>query len=191
MKKILLFMWLCCFTISLKAYSIVFVYLGNSFPSYLSDTFFQTRLFNPTCDIFLLANANTLHSYAPTKEFNITPIAVETLIPSKAHRLFANKSTLLKKKKFRNNFWFYASERFFYIDEFMQQHNKNDVFHLEADVLPYVDISTILPIFQNYYPGIAAVLESEEYGTPSFMYFAKKISAQPLAECFAHSAKEA
>lgn len=152
-------------------YSIVFVHLGNTFPNYLIDAVEQARLFNKNANVIVLANQQALHQNPHKQSFtanNISEIACESLTPSESLKIFQRKSTL--DKSFRDGFWQKATERFFYLDELIREHNLKNVFHLESDVLLYTDLSILLPVFIKHYPQIGAVFESDARCIPSLIF---------------------
>ncbi len=206
------------FTGTAASHSIVLVHLGEKLPTYISDTLFQARLFNPTCEIVLLANQEALNKYDENQNLHITKIAVEQLTKTEAHKQFYIQSTLMQRllrshcinqhwtykstyrsaynKKSRinkhkrvpikldKNFWFYACERFFYLEDYMQQYNQQHVFHIETDVMLYADLATLLPTFKTHYSGIAAVFDNDDRCIPSIVYASKSTSLNPLSKCF-------
>lgn len=206
------------FTGAAASHSIVLVHLGEKLPTYISDTLFQARLFNPSCEIVLLANQEALDQYIDDPRLNITAIPVEQLSKTDEHQQFQMQSTLLQrlprshcinqrgtlKKTYRSvrnkksrinkpqqapikldkNFWFYACERFFYLEDYMQQYNKQHAFHIETDVMLYADLGAMLPIFKQHYLGIAAVFDNDDRCIPSIVYVSKSTSLHPLSKCF-------
>lgn len=167
---------------SLHAHSIVFVHLGPSLPNHLSTTIAQARLFNLKCPIYLIANRICLdESSSLMKTQNVTPVACESLIRSTAHHKFSHGN-----KRWRGGaFWIYTSERFFYLEEFVRQNELHDVFHLENDMMLYVDLEELLPIFRKYYRNmIAATFENDERVVPGFMYISSPRPLSYLVESF-------
>jgi hypothetical protein len=186
--QLLLLLVSCLFSYAKTfAYCIVFIHIGKQIPEYLKDALFQARLFNEECEIYLLANRKALESYLLARDMRITKIALETLNKTKAHKEFIEKARLDRED--RDGFWFYASERFLYLDDFMQQYNLHHVVHLESDNMLYVDIQELLPIFKSKYPGIGGVLDNDNRCIPGFVYIADKKVMHQLAQCFAHYAK--
>lgn len=157
--------------------SIVFVYLGNHIPEYLFDATAQAHLFNPASPIIVIAERNAWQSVLA--EPYITYVACEDLCESHEHVLFKKVSRL--DRHGREGFWFKATERFFYIDELMQQRNMNYVFHLEYDNMLYVELLTLMPVFQRY-ENIAATFDADNRCIPGFIYFAKSDSLRCLVK---------
>lgn len=187
--------WFCIFTFLislLHPYSIVFVHIGTDLPTYVYTAIDQARLFNPDCAIYLVANQSALRKASPVlnqmkKDF-LRPIPCETLIRSKSHHIFRTQSTLDKKSY--QGFWTFASERFFYLEELIQQHDLEDVFHLENDVMLYKDLSTLLPIFKKHYSNkIAVTFDNENRCIPGFVYISQHHPIAKLAQFMAARAK--
>ncbi len=148
--------------------SIVFVHLGNHIPEYLFDATAQAHLFNPTLPIIVIAERKAFMHVTPDPY--ITCVACEDLRESREHALFKKVSRL--DRHGREGFWFKATERFFYIDELMQQYQLHYVFHLEYDNMLYVDLLSLMPVFQRY-EQIAATFDADNRCIPGFIYFAK------------------
>ena len=191
------------FTGAAASHSIVLVHLGEKLPTYISDTLFQARLFNPSCEIVLLANQEALDKHFNNQGINIATIAIETLTKTLKHKQFIKKSALqhsqkkgnknpakISSNKIDKNFWFYASERFFYLDDYIKQYNKSHVFHIENDVMLYVDLEQILPVFKKNYPGIAAIFDCDDRCIPSLVYLANEKSTSRLMQCFVKYAEQ-
>ncbi|MDE3045944.1 MAG: hypothetical protein KGJ02_04800 [Verrucomicrobiota bacterium] len=155
------------FVFQLHSYSIVFIHLGNKIPDYLSIAVKQARLFNRECPIYLLHNKG---ARLPAG-MGVIPIECESLSRSSFHQRFRQQTKLDKRSL--NGFWFYTTERFYYLQEFIQQYNLIDVFHLENDVMLYANLNDLLPVFHTYYKGmIGATYEGEERCVPGFVYIA-------------------
>jgi len=196
-KKLYMFLCVFCFFcfLNLCPYAIVFVHLGPDLPSHISDAAFQARLFNLTEDIYLLANQEALNKNDKQEllkkmrnDMRIKIVSIETLKRSKEHEIFGKKST--HDVKFRKGFWKFAVERFFVLDDFMQQYKVNDVVHLESDTLLYRNLEELMPIFRLYYKGIAAVFINDVYCIPCFVYFRDKKAIKNLVKYIAERASE-
>ena len=66
---------------------------------------------------------------------------------SKYIKDFEIKSNL--DKTYRNGFWHNCSLRFWYIYEYMNQYNVNDIIHIENDIMIYENLDKILSILNN------------------------------------------
>src|SRR3990167_4816138 len=119
MKKLVLFTLIFCFfrsEIKSSEFTIVFVHIGEALPDYLDWALIQARLFND-CKIVLIANEQPLDRYQSfLKDHNITGVSCESLQKTVHHKEFIKHSPL--DRNFRGGFWYLASERFFYLDDF-------------------------------------------------------------------------
>jgi len=159
--------FLCFFAFQLCSHSIVFVHLGKTVPSYLPIAIQQARLFNKECPIYLIHNEGAVLSIPP--EMNITSIHCESLTKSSYHNTFSTASKLDKCSL--NGFWFYTTERFYYLHEFIKEYDLKDVFHLENDVMLYCNLTDLLPTFHAFYKNmIGATYEGVERCVPGFIY---------------------
>jgi hypothetical protein len=149
---------------------IVFVHLGKQLPDYLSVSIAQARLFHPDWPIFLIANRVALEQLPEQlTQCNLQCAPCEDLPQSPMHAEFLQRSQL--DRSFREGFWTYTTERFFYLYELMQQQKLDELFHLENDVMLYTNLATLLPIFHSQYNGkIAVTLDNEDRCIPGFLY---------------------
>ena len=91
-------------------------------------------------NIYVLTNAQLLSHFAQyNNETRVKIINVDTL--NDTFRYY-EKTGL--NKDFRGGFWALASMRFFYIYEFMDQYNIDDVIHLENDVVVYYNCGELI-----------------------------------------------
>lgn len=187
MLRALLMLFLLCFLTPLAAidtnaeYHIVFIHLGPKLPPYIQTALDQANLFNPEGDIILVADQEAINKIPAFPDY-LTVIATESISQSIEHKTFSKKSRLDKHSK--QGFWFYSTERLFYLDDLMSQYDLHNVFHAENDNLIYADLGKLLPIFVKNYPGIAATFESDDRGCPGFIYVASKDSIHMLSHLF-------
>ena len=158
-------------------YSIVCVHIGPELPSYLDTALAQARLFNPDSAIVLIANAEALEGF--DRRSDITCVSCESLPQTLEHETF------LKRTKSPVGYQRYVKERFLYLYDYMAASSATNVFHIENDVLLYVDLGKLLPVFQQYYPGIGATFESPFKCIPGFLFVAHPGAMQKLASYFA------
>ena len=165
---------------SLLLWSIVCVHIGETLPPYLEIALEQARLFNPEASIVLIANAEALESFH--SRIDVTAVSCESLPRTQEHEKF------LEKMKSAAGYLRYTSERFLYLYDYMAASGAKDLFHIENDVLLYADLGELLPLFQQYYPGIAATFESPFKCIPGFLFVATPDAMQKLAKHFAAKA---
>ena len=179
---------LLLFASYLQAHSIVFVHLGHSTPSYLPIAIAQARLFNKNCEIYLIASQSALAQLSSTlTTHQVSPVPCESLDFSEAHHYFNAHSS--HDRKSIQGFWFYTSERFFYLEEFIRGRHLTDVFHLENDVMIYVDLNELLPTFKKHYTNcIGATFEHDGRCVPGFLYIPNEKPLEPLVQFMAKRA---
>jgi hypothetical protein len=163
-------------------YSIAFVHVGPRLPKYLPDALAQARLFNKSCPIYLIADPEALASLDETAH-QITLISSHLLNETPHHRQFTQKINL-------SGLFRYASERFFYLEEFMSTFGVHTVFHMENDVMLYADLEQLLPLFLQLYPGkMAATFDSDKRCIPGLIYFSDANTLQKLTQFIASRAE--
>lgn len=148
-------------------HAIVFIHLGPTIPPYIRDAIAQARLFNG-CPIYLLTEKAALDQFALADDLQITSVSCESLELSAAHRQFREISTL--DKTFRGGFWTFTTERFFYLETLMRQLRLAHVFHMENDNLLYIELATLLPVFDVHYPNLAGTFDNDDRCVPGFVY---------------------
>jgi hypothetical protein len=173
MIRILFFFLLLGFGLYGDPYQIVFIHLGKDLPPYLSTALSQARLFNPNADLILIANQEAIEPFE-----GVRLISAESLHKTPDHELFLLISVL--DRQYRDGFWFYTTERLFYLNDLICQYQLKNTFHLENDNLLYADLEELLPLFVANYPGIAAPFEQDDRGAASFIFVADQESISAL-----------
>jgi len=156
--------------VSLHGYTVVLVHLGNVIPDHLFDAVKQIHLFNTDTSIVVIAEQDAINRIDSNVSYVIdyvTFIPCESLTSSDLHTKFKHDSPLDKTSW--GGLWYKSTERFFYIEELMRQYNLSDVFHFENDIMLYVDLEELMPVFRKY-TGIATVFDADQRCIPSFMY---------------------
>ncbi|MFH1253871.1 MAG: hypothetical protein V1646_00375 [bacterium] len=185
-REINIFCFCVMCILSAQAHLLVFVHIGKSLPAYFEDAVFQASLFNSPNEICVIVNQQALEKPNNLGKF-ATIFVAELLPPTERHLDFRKSSTL--DKKFRDSFWFYTSERFLYIDDFMQEYNVKDMFHIESDVALFLNLKELLPVFQQQYNNqIAAVFDNDDRCIPSFIYVPNKDAMLQFAEFMVENA---
>lgn len=180
-----LFILSCVFSSYLSAiddraeYQIIFIHLGKKLPDYLPLSLQQAHLFNPEAGLILIANQEAIEDIDFTFD-GLTVIAAEQISKTEEHKQFITKSKL--DRRWRKGFWFYTTERLFYLDDFITQYDLKNTFHVENDNLIYVNLAELLPIFVKNYQGIAAPFESDERGAASFIFVADRKSIHAFSK---------
>lgn len=173
-----LFLMLSLFTFHSKAnagseYCIAFVHIGQRLPEYLNTAVAQARLFNLECPIYLLANAEAIStSLIDWALRNVHPISIESLTRGQDHQYFLQKME-------GSHFFYDALERFFYLDDFIQHYRMTNVFHLQNDLMLYIDLENKVSLFQQYYHGAPAfIFDCSTQSVPSFVYISNPADSQ-------------
>ena len=157
---------------------IVFVHIGSTLPPHLESAICQACLFNESSEIFLIASEEALS--LPSRrihEQSVIFVPYEKLPLSSEHRLYQLTTR-------SSGLWRYATERFLYLYDLMKERNLHHVFHLENDNMLYADLTELLPVFKQFYPGIAATFDNDARCIAGFMYISNPQSMQSLAEFF-------
>jgi hypothetical protein len=145
----------------------------NNFQEYILDNINQLLLLNHK-NIYIITNFN-LFSHFEIFESKITLINADLLNePSN----FKNNSKL--DTSFRNGFWYLTSLRFFYIYEFMNQYNVEDVIHLENDVLIYYNIEELKDKLEKKYLYIP--FDSYKRNIASIMFIPDKFILKEILD---------
>lgn len=165
-----------------NACALVFIHLGPVIPSYTALALAQARLFN-RMPIFLVASAAALSNFPLESALAIERVSCESLPLSASHEHFEQTSTL--DRVFRNGFWTYTTERFFYLEALMHARALERVFYLENDVTLYVDLELLLPVFTRYYQHIAATFDNDDRCIPGFLFVRHAHSLAPLTDFIA------
>lgn len=189
MNRFLIFLFLICPYLlwSDTSFCIVFVHIGKQLPPHLEVALTQARTFNPKCPIILIANEDALKDTYIRSD--ILSISCESLPLTQEHLFFQNK-TKLNDQCF-GGYQRYTSERFMYLYDFMVFHGIDHVFHIENDVMLYVDLEKLLPIFLKHYHGIATTFESERKGIAGFVFINNASAMQKLAKYFVQTSPKA
>lgn len=173
---------LCLFFCHLTANeaNIVFVHLGPKIPPYAEHALLQARQFNPDTPIYLIAEENALKDFqVRDANAHITYITCESLPKKPLHKRYIER-TLWKEP-----FWRYACERFLYLYDLIHHLQLKNVFHLENDVLLYVDVNKLVPVMKSRYGGIAAPFRNDTSAIPALVFIPNKYAMRELALCFA------
>jgi hypothetical protein len=165
----------------------VFVHIGPQIPEYASFAISQARTFNPDCPIIFVASQNAINRFAPSAPpAGITYISTESLKPTPEHFYFKRHTHL--DSKWRNGFTLYTSERFLYLQDLVVQYNLKNVFHLENDVMLYVNLETLLLVFESQYKGIAVTMNNDQQCIAGFIYISNSVPMNLLASYFGQKA---
>jgi hypothetical protein len=143
---------------------IVLVHVGNVFADYINECISQIRKFND-CSIYLVLSKQ--HFNLVKNEVKL--IGIEDLQMSENHLNFLSSSE--RDPNFRDGFWKSVVERFYIIEDVIQNYKLEHVFHFENDNMVYCNLEEILLILDQNKISSAAPFDNDLRCIPSFVYF--------------------
>lgn len=154
-------------------YTLLIPHLGESTPPYLRDCIHQLRLWNPPADLVVILLLERCHQGAPfwsklAIEYTLAYMYTDQLEPTKNHELF--QTHFQCDTKFRNGYWKYVVERFFYLEECMVAMNLKDAIAIEYDILIYTHIPTLIEKLKAKKQTLRMVRDNPTRGHPGFLY---------------------
>jgi len=156
-------------------HAIAFIHLGPTIPAHTRIALAQARAFNQ-CPVYLVAEQSALRAFSATNDLAVQQVTCESLALSEAHQQFRSVSRL--DKSFRDGFWTYTTERFFYLEALVRQGNLANVFHLENDYMLYADLAPLCDVFAGKFSGMAGTFDNDQRCIPGFLFVR---GAEPLA----------
>ena len=152
-------------------YSVILVHLGSSIPHYAPDSIKQLRLWNTPEQLriyFVIERHNTDVWEKLAADYSVDLVYTDTLEPTEHHQMFRMKYK--GDKAFRNGYWQFVIERFFYMEEVMMKYSLKATILMEYDVLVYLPFSELVPRLTEYTNQIALVRDNETRAHPGFMF---------------------
>jgi len=150
---------------------LVLVHIGDHFPSYINECIEKVNSVSDTPIHVLLDR-----KHIPLLRGRVTPFPLDGIHMDELHARFESMSIL--NDYMRGGFWKFATKRFFYLYTHMKQQGLTDVFHIENDILIYMDFTEKLSLFQQ--KDMWCVLDSEERCIPSFVYIKNETILEKL-----------
>ncbi len=180
MKKLITLFILFSSYLVCNDYSVVFIHIGNRIPAYLPIALKQAKLFNPDNPIVLVANKKVLDKFAlDADQYEL--VSIESLKKSNQHVHFLKHHKL--NNQFWGGFWRFATERLYYLYDYMKQYDRSHVFHLEYDNMLYADLSESMPIFSECYANcIGATFDNDQRCIAGFIYIPNPLIMQQLVD---------
>ena len=146
---------------------IILVHLGHELPPYLDVCIQQIRLWS-SLPIYLVVFEEVKDHYMKTlAQYNVRIISTSELTPTQNHLYFLKEYTNYDKE-FRDGYWRFVIERFYYIEEVMRLYKLDKAIHMEYDVMIYEDIAKLYPR-ANIIKGLALSFDNDVQGYPSFI----------------------
>ena len=147
--------------------SVVFIHLGPAIPAFTADAIKQAARFS-TGPLYLVAERAAIKAFALPEVPRIIAIACEDLGISPMHQAFRNCCPL--DKSFRDGFWTFTTERFYYLETLVERDNLENVIHLENDVMLYADIDQLVAKASRFYEGLAVPFDNDDRSVPSLLF---------------------
>lgn len=150
---------------------VILPHLGTSIPPYLADCVHQIRLWNKDTCIFIILDPihKGVHFWNDLRSnYDVIYQYTDSLEPTVAHRLFL--SSYKCDRTFRQGYWQYVVERFFYVEELMRSLDLSHCLMLEYDVLIYTDLTTLTEKFKTSHQTCRVVCDNKMRCYPSFIY---------------------
>lgn len=161
--------------------NLIHIHIGDSLPTYIYDSIYQTMLVSPHTKIYVILNDSNIESFRKTiSQFNLNIYLEHPIHPS--FQVECIPLSILKipneyiqfvnnlpesTKNFRDSFWISTSARFFYIESLMELFKLKDVYHIENDIMIYEDLG-VIPVDKN---KMYMVKDSVNRVIPSILYF--------------------
>lgn len=164
--------------------TLVIIHIGEQWPHYLKDCIHQARLMNPvdTTDIFMVVNKQHKERiFTLQSTYKIKPVFVEDLVKTAIHKEFLNKIVHMVDLQFRKQYWQFVFERFFILEELVNQHSLEKVYMIETDNLLYVPLQIVETTEHLFTQDMAAPFDNLDQGYPSFVFFRNKQAVSKFA----------
>jgi hypothetical protein len=139
--------------------------LGENVPDCLFPVIKQARYLNPHQDIYLLTDQKTFFE-KQGGFFEIERVVLIDTAPiplSKEHQIFLDVNPIERSSS--SGLWYYATERFFTLFDFIQSRNLKNIIHLENDSMLYIDVDEL-----QFPSQLAAPFQSMVGCIPCFLF---------------------
>ncbi len=149
---------------------LVYVHIGDKLPEYIYESIYQTLNICENVKIYVLLEERHIE-YFHSIQYNINSncifvIPIETI--NKSQKLKQYEENI--KIRMNEDFWINTTKRFFIIEEFMKIYKISSIFHIENDVMIYMDFEEIKSYIKSDSKDIWMVQDSLERVIPSIMY---------------------
>jgi len=153
--------------------SIILTHLGKDSPFYIQDCIHQIRLWNIASSTKIYVILEPCHRDSEfwthlSLTYTVNLIFTDLLPMTSLHQEFTTK--FKGDTNFRNGYWKYVKERFFYIEELMIRDSLEHVISMEYDVMLYTNLNTIIDKLKASHQTLRIVRDNEQRGHPAFMY---------------------
>jgi hypothetical protein len=124
----------------------VLIHIGDHFPEYTNTCIQQVLRWNPTSTLYCLMSECHKEKILDKK---VNFISLESIPLSPKRASFSKRCPV-------EGFWKVTTERFFVLEDFMNQYTIKECFHLENDNLIYFSMEEMLPLLRKTSKGISA-----------------------------------
>ena len=148
------------------------VHIGTQWPHYLKDCLHQARLINPSTNILLFVNECHSFRVHPLQViYKVKVVFLEDLPCSENHTRFLNTIGKYVDLGFRNKYWQYVFERFFFLEDYCLKNPLPSLYMIETDNMLYVPLQILHQTEGLFSQEMAAPFDNCEQGYPSIVYF--------------------
>jgi hypothetical protein len=143
---------------------VLYVHLGKNWVEYLNTSINQVKKFNPDIDIYLISDKD---NFLKVTNKDVKLIDYEKLNKSPEHIQFIENHGL------SSGFWQFASERFFYIQNFILDTKLKNIIHLESDIMVFCNLKEQFNKFSQLAKNeniIGATFDSDNRCIPGIVF---------------------
>jgi len=127
----------------------ILIHMGPIFPEHVNTCIRQIRKWNPDAHIVFIAD-----------EVHRDKVIECEFVPLESVQCGVKRVTFQERcildSNFRGGFWKYSTERFFVLEDYLQQSGISECIHLENDNMIYFNAEQMLPTLRKEYTGLAA-----------------------------------
>jgi hypothetical protein len=143
----------------------VLIHIGTNLRDYINNCIDQITLTNPTANVWVLLHRS--ESQKVRLLSNVRLVELEAIPISLKHRSFQENY----RSPLSGPLWRFSTERFFYLETFMEIYNLRNVIHMEYDNMIYKDMSLFLPIFKVHYSNkMGCTFDADTRGIAGVMF---------------------
>jgi hypothetical protein len=138
-------------------YTVVPAVCKHGLPAYIKESLEQALFTQPDSTIIMVSNfAECRETEKSISKAPNIMLVDSTKIISNRTQVFANLSKEIFVSDGLNELWITSALRFFIMEDLMISFGYREMLHVEADNMLYGNLSAILPLLREGYPGLAA-----------------------------------
>ena len=162
------------------------------FQPYLQEAVRQLwRSGNTTVTLILdqhMANASVISHLQKEAPGQLSLIYTESLAPTLAKFNFDQRTHM--NSEFRQGFWRHCAKRLFILYAYMRQFQKVECFHIENDVMVYLNLTTEVPASLWTPNQVSLCLDHPQRVIPSLLYIPEASLLEPLLAHYDHGTND-